>query len=566
MDKDIFLNEFGHLAQGPDGIKKLRDLILQLAVQGKLVEQDANDEPASVLLKRLKERRNALLKQGLIKKNKKAGLFPGDNVTFVIPENWCFSTLYEIGSINPRNEADDGSQAGFVPMPLISQVCGGHHSFECKTWGDIKKGYTHFADGDVGLAKITPCFENSKCCVFNGLPNGIGAGTTELHIFRDETKNVLSEYVYLFLKSPYFLKDGKKHMTGSAGQKRVPTDYFSQKPIPVPPLAEQKRIVAKVDELMALCDDLEASQNAHTALKKDCVASTLHHLSEASEKEEIKTNWSIAEGNFNNWFDDLETVKNLRATILQLAVQGKLVEQNPNDEPASVLLEKSDLIRRELEKKKVCKKAQKSICQDNNLTGWLNVSLERVTSKMGSGSTPRGGKNAYVDKGVKFLRSQNVWNEGLKLNGVAFIPEETHQKMSGTQVCANDVLLNITGASIGRSSLVPTDFDTANVSQHVMIVRPVLSELSPFIHLFLISPLTQRSIDSVQVGISREGLSAANAKKFIVPLPPLEEQKRIVSKVDELMSLCYQLESQIKSSEELNRDLMASLVHHMLAA
>ena len=129
-----------------------------------------------------------------------------------------------------------------------------------RPWGEIKKGYTHFAEGDVGLAKITPCFENGKSAVFRNLTGGIGAGTTELHIVRPLSAH--PDYILLFLKSPHFIQTGIPKMTGTAGQKRVPTEYFAYSPFPLPPLAEQHRIVAKVDELMVLCDRLEASLTA----------------------------------------------------------------------------------------------------------------------------------------------------------------------------------------------------------------------------------------------------------------------------------------------------------------
>src|SRR5262249_5471209 len=139
--------------------------------------------------------------------------------------------------------------------------------------------------------------------------------------------------------------------------------------------------------------------------------------------------------------------------------------------------------------------------------GWAWVRLEEITQKLGAGSTPLGGKNVYKPTGVKFIRSQNVWNVGLKLEDIVFIPNDVHHRMSGTWVEAGDILLNITGASIGRSSLVPDGFDEANVSQHVAIVRLVDKSIRSFIHLVIISPFVQDLIMGVQVGISREGLS-----------------------------------------------------------
>ena len=198
--------------------------------------------------------------------------------------------------------------------------------------------------------------------------------------------------------------------------------------------------------------------------------------------------------------------------------------------------------------------------------GWAWVHIGEITSKIGSGSTPRGGKRAYISEGIKFLRSQNVWNDGLRLDDVAHIPQKVHARMSGTAVKSGDVLLNITGASIGRSALVPDDFDEGNVSQHVSIVRLVEKAHRGFLHISLVAPFFQDFIFRVQVGISREGLSKARLSELVVPLPPLPEQRRIVAKVDRLMALCDELEANLTRARTKSENLAASVVHHLSAA
>ena len=144
-------------------------------------------------------------------------------------------------------------------MSFIYEKYGELPDFEKRKWRDIKRGFTHFANNDVAVAKITPCFENSKACVFKNLLNGYGAGTTELHVFRGISDFTLPDYIYLNLKTNRFLINGERIMRGVAGQKRVPTEYFREFFIPLPPLQEQHRIVAKIDQLMTLCDELEQS-------------------------------------------------------------------------------------------------------------------------------------------------------------------------------------------------------------------------------------------------------------------------------------------------------------------
>ena len=248
---------FDTAIESPDGIKKLRGLILTLAMQGKLVPQDPKDQPASELLKEIAAEKKRLEDEGKIKKQRELPPIKPEEVPYALPDGWEWVRLANIGEINPRNNFNDDYEAGFVPMPLIFAEYGQFHQFEIRQWQDIKKGYTHFIDNDVALAKITPCFENGKSCVFQRLPNGTGAGTTELHIFRNTFRSIFPPYLVIYLKSPRFISNGILRMTGSAGQKRVPSDYFSLNPFPLPPLTEQKRIVDKIDHLMTLCDSLE---------------------------------------------------------------------------------------------------------------------------------------------------------------------------------------------------------------------------------------------------------------------------------------------------------------------
>lgn len=256
---------FGELYSVKENVAELRKAILQLAVMGKLVPQDPTDEPASELLRAIEAEKQRLLKEGKIKQPKPLPAIQAEDVSYSIPQWWEWVRLGNIGEINPRNTFDDDRDTGFVPMPLIFSEYGSIHKFQTRKWSEIKKGYTHFADGDVALAKITPCFENGKSCVFKKLPNGIGAGTTELHIFRNTFNAIHPEYLLAYFKNPKYIASGTFKMTGSAGQKRVPTEFFTLNPFPLPPLAEQHRIVAKIDRLMAFCDELDQQIDAATS-------------------------------------------------------------------------------------------------------------------------------------------------------------------------------------------------------------------------------------------------------------------------------------------------------------
>ena len=254
----------------PDRIKKS---ILQEAVQGKLVPQNPSDEPASVLLERIRAEKQKLIAEGKIKKDKhESVIFRRDNshyekldgiehciddeIPFEIPETWEWIRLGSLFTINPRNNIADDTVVGFMPMPLLKDGFHSGHTYETKLWKDVKSGFTHFANNDVVIAKITPCFQNRKSAVIHDLPSGYGAGTTELHVLRDYTKMLYIPYFLMICKTHDFIQNGMKNFSGTAGQQRVGKDFIFNYLVPLPPVNEQKRIVEKVNVLIKSCDIL----------------------------------------------------------------------------------------------------------------------------------------------------------------------------------------------------------------------------------------------------------------------------------------------------------------------
>ena len=217
-------------------IKQTKNKILDLAIHGKLVSQDPNDEPAIELLKRINP-----------------GFTPCDNGHYAqLPQGWYYSTIKDIFIINPKIKADDNIEAGFVPMANITDGYNNIFKYETKRWGKIKTGFTHFADGDIAVAKISPCLENRKSVVLKGLPNGIGAGTTELHIFRPQLIDV--QFGLCFFKSEHFINQCVGSFNGVVGQQRVSKNIIENMIIAIPPINEQKRIVCAVHEIFAKLD------------------------------------------------------------------------------------------------------------------------------------------------------------------------------------------------------------------------------------------------------------------------------------------------------------------------
>ena len=220
-----------------------------------------------------------------------------ENVPFEIPESWEWVMVQDIFELNPKNKVTDEITAGFIPMELVSAGFGFEHSYTTQEWGKIKKGYSHFQNGDIGIAKISPCFENRKSTIFYNLPNNIGAGTTELVVLRGHI--VFTKFFLYLFQTAWYISEGTKYFKGVVGQQRVHKDIFTTLNIPLPPLAEQQRIVAEVEKWFALIDELEAN------------------------KEDLRDN-----------------IKQVKSKVLDLAIHGKLVPQDPNDEPAIELLKR----------------------------------------------------------------------------------------------------------------------------------------------------------------------------------------------------------------------------------
>ena len=238
----------------PEDMKKS---LLQYAIQGKLVEQRPEEGTAEELFAQIQQEKQRLIADKKVKKEKPLPEITDDEKPFDIPESWKWVRVQEIACLNPKNVLPDELEVSFIPMALVDEGYHNNHSSETRKWGTIKKGFTHFTEGDIGIAKITPCFQNRKSVVFHNLKNGYGAGTTELSIVRVVNESVSRDYLLWFFKSAYFIDNGVKSFTDTAGQQRINKDYLSMCCVPLPPLAEQKRIVEKLEKLLPLCEQLK---------------------------------------------------------------------------------------------------------------------------------------------------------------------------------------------------------------------------------------------------------------------------------------------------------------------
>ena len=202
----------------PDDMQKS---VLQMAIQGKLTDQRAEDGTGEELYHQIQEEKQHLIKEGKIKREKPLSEITENEIPFEIPESWKWVRLGNVVKKNPKNNLEDSLDVSFIPMNCVSDGYRNKHTFEIRKWGQIKKGFTHFANGDIAIAKITPCFQNRKSVIFRDLKNGVGAGTTELSVVRTINETIYDEYLLWFFKSDYFISNGVKSFSGTAGQQRI---------------------------------------------------------------------------------------------------------------------------------------------------------------------------------------------------------------------------------------------------------------------------------------------------------------------------------------------------------
>lgn len=562
---ELLEEHFDTAFAAPDGIKKLRELILTLAMQGKLVPQDPSDQPASELLKEIEATKQRLVQEGKIKKPKPLPPVSEEEKHYALPQGWEWVRLGNIGLINPRNNADGDMLAGFVPMPLIQEGYSEFHSFEERPWSEIKKGYTHFADGDVGMAKITPCFENAKSCVFFNLPNGVGAGTTELHVFRNAFRAVDPRYLLFFLKNPKFISETTARMTGSAGQKRVPTPLFVELGLPLPPIAEQHRIVSKIDELMARCDELEKLRTAQQEQRLTVHAAAIKQLLNIAEPDQHQRAQAFLAEHFGELYIVKENVAELRKAILQLAVMGKLVPQDPNDQPASELLKEIEAEKQRLVKEGKIKKpkplppvteAEKPYTLPQ---GWEWVRLGVVGSfeRGKSKHRPRNDKRLFEGGTYPFVQTGDV-SRAKKTKDQILTCGSFYNDfgLQQSRLWEKNTLCITIAANIAETGFLGMDACIPDSVVAFLSIDPALSK-----HVKVFTDVAKDNLERFAPSTAQKNINLEIINELTFPLPPLLEQRRIVTKIDELIALCDTLDQYINSVSSKQTELLNALVH-----
>ena len=543
------------------GIKKLRELILELAVRGKLVPQDPNDEPASVLLEKIAAEKEQLIKDKKIKKTKTLPEIGEDEKPFGLPDGWEWERLGLVcnkitdGSHNPPKNAGEGYpmlSSQNVNFGVIDFSSPSRYVTEEDFQRENKRTSIQVDDvllnivASIGRSAVVP--ENAPKFV---LQRSVAVLNSKLipHFFSKQ------------LVSPLCLNYYTLHAKGTA-QKGIYLGKLSLMPLVVPPLAEQHRITAKVDELMALCDQLEQQTEDSITAHQTLVETLLATLSNSGNTAEFNQNWTRIAEHFDTLFTTEHSIDQLKQTVLQLAVMGKLVPQDPNDEPASVLLEKIAAEKEQLIKDKKIKKQKPlpAITEDEKPfkvpSGWEWSRLPDIgeLARGKSKHRPRNDRSLYVGGTIKLVQTGDV----ARSNGVI----ETHTALYNETGLAQSRLwpkgtMCITiAANIADTGILSFDacfpdsvvgfstFDKSiNVKYFEYFIRTAKSNLESF------APAT------AQKNINLEILG-----QLLVPLPPAKELKAIVCKIDELMVLCDQLKNHLSESQITQLHLADTLV------
>lgn len=433
--------------------EQLKASLLQMAIQGKLVPQLDDELPVDIDAEE------------------------PDEIPFAIPEKWKWVKLGECAQINPKITASDDTDVSFIPMPLLQAGFGSNIDISnIKKWKNVKKGFTKFCDNDVLLAKITPCFENRKSAIVIGAKNGIGAGTTELHVFRCK-RYVLPEYLLYFFKTPYLIYFGVQHFKGTAGQQRIGSTEIKNCPFPLPPLAEQRRIVAYLSALLPLVEKYGKSQRAVQAL-------------------------------------ETKLPDKLRASLLQQAIMGKLVPQLDDEPTVDIDVEAPEEVPFAIPEK------------------WKWVRLHDIGTIV-SGATPKTNVTEYWSPAtVPWITPADLGKNKKKTIscGERFISMKGYQSCSAVLLPKGSVVYS-SRAPIGHIAIAENELATnqgcKSISPNFQIV---LSEYIYYALIALTSDIQSRASGTTFLEISGKKLGDT-----LFPLPPLAEQRRIVTSLNELL-------------------------------
>ncbi|MFN6368041.1 MAG: restriction endonuclease subunit S [Aphanizomenon sp.] len=572
MKLETFFKHFDLLAEAPNAVQKLRELILDLAVRGKLVLQDENDEPAAVFLERIKKEKERFVKDGTNKQSKPLPKITPDEITYKIPQKWEWIRIGQIALIQGGKRLPKGASFSIQPTSHIyiqvtnmkngTIIDNGLKYIDDNVYQPIKKYIIERDDlyitiaGTIGQVGEVPEFfnkmnltENAAKIVFQGL----------------------NKKYFLLVLSSNIAQQQFKDKTNQQAQPKLAIKRIADAIIPIPPLNEQKRIVTKVDELMKLCDELEARQKKKRETRILINNAALNKLLTADTPETFTKNWQRISDNFDILYSAPENIGKLRQAILQLAVMGKLVPQNANDEPAAVLLERIKKEKERLVKEgKIKKEKSLPAIKDDEIPfdlpiGWEWVRLGELAKVIEYGTSE---KSSELRDDVPVFRMNNVQEGKIIFENLKYV-SATIKDLPRLYLQHGDLLFNRTNSYelVGKTGVFKGISNQYTFASYLIKISLMLEYISPdFINTAINSAYFRQTQINPEITqqCGQANFNGTKLKNTLIPLPPLAEQKRIVTKVDKLMKLCDELETKLTQTQTEREKIINAAVKQLL--
>jgi type I restriction enzyme, S subunit len=558
----IFFNNLAQLEEAPNGIPKLRQLIVQLAIEGKLVAQDPRDEPASLLLERSRngtDNRRRLSRLGSI-----SAARVGETLPFGIPSSWEWTSLSQVGHEWGQKKPD--VDFTYIDVASIDNKRGAitDELKLLKSNEAPSRARKIVKRGSIIYATVRPYLLNIAIVDKDYSPEPIASTAfAVIHPF----DGISATYLFYYLRSRTFVDFVEEQMQGVA-YPAINDEKLFTAPVPLPPFKEQERIVRKVEELMLLCDELEARQQAKVESRVRLNTVVLAPLKRAASlaPEEFEQATTRLADNFDTLYDSIDPLAQFRSAILKLAVQGNLAPQLNSEEPACLLFEKIGKVKKSLLEAGKIQKDKKpwSFTKDQSPwkipSNWLWVRLQDLFEISRGGSPRPSGDPLYFGGKIPWITVGEITKDNSKyLHSTSHTLTDEGKKRSRT-IYPDDLLLTNSGATLGVPKISKIE---GCINDGVALLRQFHSyDINDYAYLFLTSQTDE--FRGVKQGMGQPNLNTSILSGWFFPLPPLNEQKRIVAKVNELMSLCDELEAKLRQAEADSEKLMNAAVKHVL--
>ena len=465
-----------------------------------------------------------------------------------LPDGWMAASLQELGEINPRfgkDELSEDLEVTFLPMKCVEEVSGKIDASNSRHVSEVRKGYTPFQEEDIIFAKITPCMENGKMAVARGLKNGVGFGSSEFHVVRPH-ESISRDFLFYFLVRSAFRKDAERKMTGSAGQRRVPTTYIKEATVPLPPLNEQRRIVEKIEELFTKLDaGVRSLEQARAQLK-----SYRRSVLKSAVEGELSREWREAQEG------ELEPASELLDRILQERREKWELEE------FAKMKAKGKVPKNDKWKKKYKEPAAPELSGLPYLPdlprewSWVSVGQLTWSVKDGPHYSP-----TYVEEGIPFVTGGNVRPNGVDFDRAKRITPELHAELQRRCRPEKDDILYTKGGTTGIARVNTYDIEF-NVWVHVAVLKLVdTNSVKPFyMQHALNSPLCYAQSQKYTHGVGNQDLGLTRMVKIGFPLPPTQEQKWIKDEIERCLSVVDKLEATVEENLKQAAGLRQSIL------